>query len=240
MTNHRMSINIAVAGVLALICLAPKVARGQNGGCPTGMRVSDVSHTAPNNSAQTEAERVVEEMRGLDMRFSGITNSFGGISPEEQHKLDIHRRLRELGQDVLPALIGALSDPDVQMRRSASFMMAALAGAFWPESQRPDPRLDLRQARGSLIRATADADADVRGWAALGLGEVGPDAQTISALVKLLTDSEQGPRDGGCEALGRFAPAAKETLPALREALNDSSKVVRECAQRAIDKIQKE
>jgi len=231
-----MSINIAVAGLLLVICLAPRVARGQNGGFPIGMRVSNPSQTAPDNSAQTEAERVVEEMRGLDIQPSGV----GGISPQEQHKVDISRRLRELGQDVLPALIGALSDPDVQLRRNAGFMMAALAGAFLPDSQRPDPRLDVRQARGALIRATADTDAAVRGWAALGLGEVGPDAQIISALVKPLTDSEQGPRDGGCEALGRFGPAAKETLPALREALNDSSKVVRGCAQRAIDKIQKE
>jgi HEAT repeat protein len=39
--------------------------------------------------------------------------------------------------------------------------------------------------------------------------------------------------------LGSIGPAAKDALPALREALNDPSKDVRLFAQKAIEKIQK-
>jgi HEAT repeat protein len=79
----------------------------------------------------------------------------------------------------------------------------------------------------------------VRAWAAHALAEIGPDAKdAVPALIKLLKDSDEGPRNDSCMALGDIGPVAIDALPALRNALNDPSKDVRQFAQRAIDKIQ--
>jgi len=57
-------------------------------------------------------------------------------------------------------------------------------------------------------------------------------------LIKLVGDRDEGCRNDACIALGDIGPAAKDALPALREALNDTSKDVRQFAKRAIGKIQ--
>jgi hypothetical protein len=68
---------------------------------------------------------------------------------------------------------------------------------------------------------------------------MGPNAKdAIPALLKLLTDPEEGPRGISCYALGTIGPDATEALPALRDALNDPSQKVRQFAQTAIDRIQ--
>jgi len=56
--------------------------------------------------------------------------------------------------------------------------------------------------------------------------------------VKLLRDPYEGARNNACIALGRIGPAAREALPALREALNNPSRDVRQFAAAAVRSIE--
>jgi len=60
----------------------------------------------------------------------------------------------------------------------------------------------------------------------------------VPALLKLIHDSDEGPRNTSCMALGDIGPEARDALPALRNALNDPNKDVRRFAKQAIEKIQ--
>ena len=185
-------------------------------------------------AAPAEASQVVEQMRGFSLRLSAAPSD-GKADPVQRRRIAIIKSLRRLGEGALPALTRALSDPDVQMRRNAALALINLGGGYPAEAL---PRLDIREATSALIRATEDADADVRAWAAHALGEMGPGAApAIPALVRLLGDKEEGPRNTGCLALGRIGRVAKEALPALREALQDPSRDVRGFARQAIEEI---
>jgi HEAT repeat protein len=190
-------------------------------------------------AVQTDAERLVEEMRGFSMIACGIAGC--ERDPRQVRRGQILAQMRTLGQDLVPALIGALRDPDAEMRRNAELAMIYLSGGYESVPQSGAARLDIREAIPALLTATDDPDAMVRAWAAHALAEVGPDAdEAIPALIKLLKDPDEGPRNNSCIALGRMGPIARSALPALREALDDPSRDVRGFAQRAIDRIEKE
>jgi vesicle coat complex subunit len=185
---------------------------------------------------RSEPEGIVEQMRGFSMQPSSNGGRFddGTIDPKEQHRQEIIKQLRTIGKGAIPALVDAIKDSDVQMRRNAELVLIALAGGYDGE-----PKMDIREAIPALIKATDDKDSNVRAWAAHALAEIGPDAKdAVPALIKLLKDSDEGPRNDSCMALGDIGPVAIDALPALRNALNDPSKDVRQFAQRAIDKIQ--
>jgi HEAT repeat protein len=133
----------------------------------------------------------------------------------------------------LPALVEALGDPEVQMRRNAALALVFLANPYEPK-----PRVDTRAAMPALIKATKDADSDVRAWAAHALAEIGPDAaQAVPDLILLLADPTEGPKNTSCMALASIGPAAQTALPALKKALDDPSADVRQFAKAAIGKI---
>jgi HEAT repeat protein len=186
-------------------------------------------------AAPTDAAQVVEQMRGFSMRLSPGVPSDGKVDALQRRRKEIIKSLRRLGDEALPSLSLALSDPDVEMRKNAALVLINLGGGYVAEAQ---PRLDIRGAMPALIRATEDADADVRAWAADALAEMGPDAApAIPALIRLLSDKEEGPRNTGCFALGKIGPAASVALPALRKALHDPSRDVQRFARQAIKEI---
>lgn len=189
---------------------------------------------ATNSPAKlSQADAIVEEMLDLNMQPGNPTFDDGRINPVEQRREEIIRRLRLTGDEAAPALIRALEDPDAQMRRNADLVIFELA---WGYDSKP---MDMRKTIPALIRATADEDGTVRAWAALDLGEMGPDAKTaVPVLIKLVRDPDEGCRNDACIALGDIGPAAKDALPALRNALNDPSRDTRQFAKRAIGLIQ--
>lgn len=204
-------------------------------GCSTVARDSRASTgTATNSPAKlSQADAIVEEMRGFNMQPGNPRFDDGSVNPTEQRREEIIRQLRLTGDEAVPALIQALKDLDVQMRRNADLVIWWLA---WGYDSKP---LDMRKAIPALIQATEDKDGMVRAWAASALGEIGPGAkEAVPALIKLVHDPDEGCRNYACIALGDVGPAAKDALPALRKELNDSSKDVRQFAKRAIDKIQ--
>jgi HEAT repeat protein len=203
-------------------------------GCSTNVQDSGSAGTATTGPGKlSQVDAIVEEMRGLNMqpenpRFDDLT-----INPREQHREEIITQLRLAGNKAVPALIRALKDPDVQMRRNADLAIFELA---WGYDSKP---VNMRKAIPALIQATTDDDATVRAWAALDLGQIGPDAKAaVPALIQLVRSPDEGCRNDACIALGDIGPAAKDALPALRAALNDASKDTRQFAKRAIGKIQ--
>ena len=191
--------------------------------------------TAPSTPSPglNEAQRIVEEMRGMSMSAEAI----GKPTSREEQRRQIIKRLHGLGaSQTVIALSAALRDPDIQMRQNAALALIELGGGY---SRDVTPPLDIRAALTALMDATADEDSGVRAWSAHAIAEMGPAATpAIPALVRLLRDSEEGPRNTACIALGRIGPAAAEALPALRHALNDPSSDVRGFARRAIDRIE--
>ena len=196
-----------------------------------------VSCTAKPQQKQDDLTAVVEEMQGISMQISAIGRSDGRPDPVEIKKEKILARLAASDQESIPPLVKALHDKDVQMRRNACLVFIQLANPFGGDR----PRVDIKSALPDLIEATHDSDADVRAWAALALGEMGPDATSaVPDLVRLLKDPDEGPRNTANIALSGFGPEAKAALPALTGALNDESEDVRSVVQAAISRIKGE
>jgi HEAT repeat protein len=190
---------------------------------------------ADSSISRATSQEIVEQMRGVNMQLGNLTLDDGKINLKEQCKELIIEELRTNGKESVTALIQALKDSDVQMRRNAELVMISLAEGYDGQS-----KMDLREAVPALIKATEDADGGVRAWAAHALAEIGPDAKSaVPALIKLLKDSDEGCRNDSCMALGDIGPAASEALPGLQNALNDPSKDVRQFAKVAIEKIKK-
>jgi HEAT repeat protein len=134
-------------------------------------------------------------------------------------------------------LARTLSDADVQMRRNGAVLLIDLGGGYSAEAR---PKVNTLGAMPALIRATQDADPDVRAWAATALAEIGPPARpAVPALVRLVRGPDEGPKNAACLALGRIGPAAADAIPVLREAMRDPSPDVRGFAERAIQQIQR-
>lgn len=153
--------------------------------------------------------------------------------------------------NVVPALLGQLSDPDTYVR-----LMALQALAFLGDSsavprisvvllEDPDPEVRSRAAMAidyigdssavpALIAALSDADASVRGRAAGALRDFG-DPSAASALLQRLSDPDEGMRANAAIALGTCGD--QSALPALIRLLSDPQEIVRLEAEMAIGEI---
>ena len=178
---------------------------------------------------------IVEQMRGISMNLSASARSDGHTDPLENKKKKILAELRASGQDVIPLLVGALKDKDVQMRRNACLALTELGGTWTA-----NPRVDTSDALPALIEATKDSDGAVRAWATHAIAEIGPAAETaVPALIELLNDPDEGARNNSAMALGSIGPEARAAIPALRKALTDPKPDVRRFARRALEQITK-
>lgn len=122
------------------------------------------------------------------------------------------RRQRDTNNIAVPALIGALKDPDVEVRRAAAQSLANLQ----------DPR-----AVPALIAALGDADTEVRGAAASGLAAL-EDPRAVPALVGLLKDKSPEVRYHALAALANFPDGVP--ADAILAALEDSNADIRQVA----------
>jgi HEAT repeat protein len=183
------------------------------------------------------ADDLIGELRQFPAGLSAIARSDGTADPIEERRRAIYDRLWTLGPAAVPALNRGLVDPDVQIRRNVALFLG-VAGDTWYEPSRP--RLDIRPCLKSLIAALSDTDDRVRALAAQAVGAIGAAASpAVPALITLLSSVDEGSRNSALIGLTKIGPAARAALPAVRQALNDSSADVRRFAQRAIDAIEK-
>jgi hypothetical protein len=90
-----------------------------------------------------------------------------------------------------------------------------------------------------LVEALHDKDDEIRMWAAITLGQIGPDAvRAVEPLVSLL-QVEKNPQVilGAVQALGEIGPGARPALPALTAIAEDSRHFARGFAIKAINQI---
>ena len=89
-----------------------------------------------------------------------------------------------------------------------------------------------------LIEALKDEDWCVRYFAAIALGDIGPEAKkAVPALIEALKDEDENVRGNAAIALGKIGPDAKDSVPALIEALKNESEWFRDHAKDALNLI---
>ena len=181
-------------------------------------------------------DQLVRELATFPAALPATVRSDGRPDLVEERRRAVYGRLRDMGQDALPALARGLADPDVRIRRNVALFLNAAGGGWWSRSE---PKLDIQSCLPALIAALSDSDPRVRHLAAQAIGTVGPAAASaVPALTTLLSDADEGSRNSACIGLAGVGPAARGALPALRRALTDASSDVRRFAQRAIDRIE--
>ncbi|MBI1914238.1 MAG: HEAT repeat domain-containing protein [Planctomycetes bacterium] len=131
----------------------------------------------------------------------------------------------EQAQGAIPALVDALRDEDVQVRR----MITAALGEIGPPS---------RTAVPVLVNSLRDRNEVVRTRAAIALSEMGPAARVaVPGLTAALKDHCLGVRRWATFALGEIGPKAAAAAPELLELFRDPSIITRTLALVALRKI---
>ncbi|MFW5766349.1 MAG: sister chromatid cohesion protein PDS5 [Coleofasciculus sp.] len=134
-------------------------------------------------------------------------------------------RIGSHAKEVVPDLIQALQDSDKDIRRSAAYALEMIGH-------------DAKEAVPDLIVALKeDKEAQVRSWAADALGAIGAKEAVPQLRVALKEDKEVQVRRSAAWALLKIGVEAKEAVPDLRAALQDSDKYVRGNAAYALGEI---
>jgi hypothetical protein len=160
------------------------------------MRVLPLGTEAADPPAEpgTEAERLLSTTWHLPMQRAGghINPGNANLRGEELRRQEITLNLRALDKHAIPALLVALKDPDIQMRRNAAFLLMDFAAGITVEAR---PKLDIGEAVPGLILALGDVDDLVRSWSAQAVGDVGPSASAaLPALRRALSDPNEDVR----------------------------------------------
>ena len=153
--------------------------------------VQPVPPPAPVSPAPAVAAMRSDLVR-MSMRAAAIA---GGAGRDRQH---------DTTSIAVPALIAALKDGDVEVRRAAAQSLSNLE----------DPR-----AIPAFIEALKDSDAEVRTCAASALGEF-EDKRAVPGLIALLKDPNTDVRHAALSSLGNFSDQVP--VEAILTALADS------------------
>jgi HEAT repeat protein/beta-lactamase regulating signal transducer with metallopeptidase domain len=153
------------------------------------------------------------------------------VDPAPAVKVDLHgvmagvnfkgKHAGDTTNTAVPALIAALKDTDVKVRRAAASSLGNLE----------DPR-----SVPALIEALRDTDAEVRACAAEALGNM-EDPRAIPGLTAAIKDSSPEVRRRAISAISNMEGANKP-VDAFIAALSDSNAEVREAAVEAISEVQ--
>jgi HEAT repeat protein len=211
-----------------------------------------------------------EEAQGAPGRPVVTALARGLFDPDVRNRLAAVDALEDSGPDAAPAapaLAKALYDHDRFVRWAAARTLGKLAAVLTPEASLPAvrgltdllcyPDLDVRLAGVTALAAfgplARDAvpvlvkvvlskdDDDMRVGAIRALEMIGTDAApAIPALITVLSQGTDRVRRAAAVLLGKFGPAARSALPALRRALNDPDADTRRFASDAILSIERE
>lgn len=114
----------------------------------------------------------------------------------------------------LPKILPLFQDPDKTMRRGAIQIIGNLRG-------------DGVEGVPMLLEAMKSRDATTRCEAAFALWKVNHDPKALEVFRKALKHEDDDIRQLALSALGQIGPAARSTLPAVKESLRDDVEAVR-------------
>ena len=181
-------------------------------------------------------------------QYPAIAASRGLKARSVLERVDATRLLVQIGiQDgdiAIPALIGALEDPDTEVRDAAA---RALRPIVLEAVRSGTADKAVRAATAALVRSLNDPQPVVRITAATALGsfavpkrsvEVIAYPPMVAALATLLSDRDDGVRVAAVHALALAGPLVQISPPDhLIAALKDESVTVRAAAIEALDKF---
>jgi HEAT repeat protein len=124
----------------------------------------------------------------------------------------------------IPRLIQDLKEGDENCRAEAAEALGDLGA-------------DGKAALPALVSALGDEGERVRQNVLRAIIAIGPDAKATPALTNSLKDSDSLVRALSANALGQLGPLARQSVPALREALHDRDETVKKEAADALRAI---
>jgi hypothetical protein len=127
----------------------------------------------------------------------------------QEAAITLEENIGPSGEAAVPVLIEALKERDVVLSSRA----ASALGKIGPAARAVAP---------ALIATLQDKDRDfiTRANAARALGQIRADVKTVvPVLLEALADKDRDVRTRAAEGLGHIGPAAREAIPALRQAL---------------------
>ncbi|MDF0552464.1 HEAT repeat domain-containing protein [Kamptonema sp. UHCC 0994] len=182
------------------------------------------------------ANALALENRKPEVATTEIAPLIAKLKSNDERELNAAiEKLRKIGEPAIPALIQALGDKNLLVRRSAGEVLGKIGKPAIP----------------ALVQALKDSDVQIRRRAANVLAiiidstritysnwEKSPEAKTVvSALIPLLKDSDANVLSSAAEALGNIGAEAKTAVPALISLLKDSNAEVRRSAAIALGRI---
>lgn len=192
----------------------------------------------------SEAYELLRDLRELPAAIESFCCGISAVDeppripPNKLKRDEVYSRLLDLDQVAVSALALGLSDSDARIRRQAALALAVLGGGYYFEGGVKQPALEISAAVEELQVALGDADSRVRELSAQAIGKIGASAAVaVPQLIALLKSDAEGDRNSAAIGLRGIGPAARDSLPALQDALSDSSDDVRHFARMAIESI---
>jgi HEAT repeat protein len=124
----------------------------------------------------------------------------------------------------IPTLIQELKEADEPTRIAAAESLGHLGA-------------DAKSALPALVLALRDEGESLRQSAIRAIIAIGPDVRSMNDLSVSLKDSDNTVRAMSATALGQLGPVARQTIPALRLALQDTDEAVQKEASEALMRI---
>ena len=219
----------------------------------TVIALSFLSFTSPLLLTRNAVAESVSAPKPSSKEISSLIEK---LKTNDERELDAAiKKLGKIGEPAIPALMKALQDKNLLVRRSAADVLRQIGRPAIPDLAKAlnNPNADVRSnaayalgrigaeaktALPQLVPLLQDSNADVRSNAAYALGRIGAEAKTaLPQLVPLLKDSDANVRSNAAYALGSIGAEAKTALPQLVPLLKDSNADVRSNAAYALGGI---
>ena len=150
----------------------------------------------------------------------------------DQNPGHVPAALSWIGVDAVPALVAALTHTNRHVRANAG---GALANAV---SAGGIPRTAAAAAVPIWLEQLKDSDANLRYYAAWGLGTIGQQASIcVPALIQALDDPVPAVQSASAKSLQDFGPAAVDAVPALTSLFSSPDASVRQAVAGALSAI---